>query len=116
MRGVSLLKMALAVALLGVAGAWPVRAGDAEAGRALVKSWRCVDCHGLSGNDRSATGQANPMLAGQPEAFLVMRLKQYKSGLYDEVLKYPTMIELAKALTDRQIEDLAAWYSSQKRY
>lgn len=84
-------------------------------GKALIKSWGCTQCHGLTGNDRSAQEFPVPMLAGQPADFLVRRLKQYKTvDLDDPVWRRKT--RLTQGLSERDMADIAAYYEAQKRY
>lgn len=82
-------------------------AGDAAAGAEKAKTV-CAACHGADG-----TGAPNfpdyPRLAGQHEDYLVQALKQYKSG----ARKNPIMGGMAQPLTAKDIEDVAAWFSSQ---
>ena len=81
-------------------------AGDAAAGKS--KSAVCGACHGPDGNS------SNPMwpnLAGQHAAYLVKQLKDFKSG----ARKDPVMAPMASPLSDQDMENLAAYYTSQKQ-
>lgn len=81
-------------------------AGDAAAGKS--KSVVCAACHGADGNS------ANPMwphLAGQHAPYLVKQMKDFKSG----ARKDPVMAPMAKPLSDQDIENLAAYFASQKQ-
>lgn len=49
-----------------------------------------------------------PHLAGQPAIYIVEQLKNYRSGKRQNEV----MSVMAKPLTDREIDDLAAWYES----
>lgn len=89
---------------LGLAGNVQA-AGDAEAGKAA--SATCAACHGADGNSTIPT---NPKLAGQYESYLVHALKAYRSG--DR--KNAIMSGFAAGLSDQDIEDLAAYFSSQE--
>ena len=79
--------------------------GDAAAGQA--KSALCATCHGADGNSQLSI---NPKLAGQNASYLVKQLKDYKSGARVN----PTMTAMVAALTDQDVRDIAAWYSSQQ--
>ena len=79
--------------------------GDAAAGQA--KSALCATCHGADGNSQLSI---NPKLAGQNASYLVKQLKDYKSGARAN----PTMTAMVAALTDQDVLDIAAWYSSQQ--
>jgi len=92
--------MVLALAM-GVAQA----AGDAKAGQ--TKSAVCAACHGMDGN---SNGPEWPSLAGQHETYIVKQLKAFKSGQRSN----PLMTPQAQALNDQDMEDVAAYFSSQK--
>lgn len=81
----------------------PAAGGDRTAGRAHAEA--CVQCHGANGI--SVLPNA-PNLAGQPEVYLVEQLRQFRSGRRPSEV----MGVIAKPLTDRDIDDLAAWYSA----
>lgn len=82
----------------------PALAGDADAGK--KKSQTCVACHGADGN---SVAPDFPKIAGQHYDYLLKALQDYKSG----ARKSPIMAPLVANLTQRDIEDLAAWFSSQ---
>jgi cytochrome c553 len=81
----------------------PAVAGDRAAGRTRAEA--CVQCHGANGI--SVLPNA-PSLAGQPEVYLVEQLRQFRSGRRPSEV----MGVIAKPLSDRDIDDLAAWYSA----
>ncbi|MFT4990982.1 MAG: cytochrome c553 [Polaromonas sp.] len=67
----------------------------------------CALCHGANG---LATLPNAPNLAGQQAFYLTEQLNNYRSGKRQhEVMGY-----VAKNLTDVEITQLAAWYSSIK--
>jgi cytochrome c553 len=68
---------------------------------------RCDRCHGLNGN---STDPRLPMLASQRVDYLEKVLHDYKTG----ARKSPQMAPMAEALTDQDIEGLAAHYALQK--
>ncbi|MFK7863371.1 MAG: cytochrome c [Pseudohongiellaceae bacterium] len=78
--------------------------GDAAAGQA--KSALCATCHGADGNSALSI---NPKLAGQSAKYIVKQLNDYKSGARVN----PTMSAMVGNLSDQDMEDIAAWYSSQ---
>ncbi len=80
------------------------QAGDAKNGEAL--STTCAACHGADGN---SVWDTNPKLAGQYESYLVQALKSYRSGDRQN----PIMMGFAAALSDQDIEDLAAYFAKQ---
>jgi cytochrome c553 len=80
-------------------------AADPDAGKR--KSQTCVACHGPDGNSPAPDF---PKIAGQHYDYLLKALKDYKSG----ARKSPIMAPLVANLTQRDMEDLAAFYSSQR--
>ncbi len=80
-------------------------AGNAAAGK--VKSKVCQSCHGVDGN---SSNPDFPRLAGQYPDYIVHALKQYKSG----ARKNAIMNTFASTLSTRDMEDIAAYFSSQK--
>jgi cytochrome c553 len=96
--------VALALAAAFTLAAAPSSASaDAAAGR--TKAQMCATCHGANG---LAVAPNTPHLAGQPEPYLVEQLKAYRSGKR----AHEVMDVVAKALTDADIADLAAWFAS----
>jgi cytochrome c553 len=95
----------VALAILGLGMVGVAQAGDAAAGKA--KSATCVGCHGADG---IGTTDLNPNLAGQKEAYIVKSVKAYRDG----ARKDPMMNAMAKPLSDADIDNLAAYFSSLK--
>ena len=79
--------------------------GNVQAGRA--KAVQCQTCHGLDGKSKLPEA---PHLAGQVEQYLVKALKDYKTGARKDEM----MTMMAKPLSDADIANLAAFYSSLK--
>ncbi len=100
-----LLAAALLTGALAFSGAPVNAAGKAEAG--AQKALFCSGCHGSDGN---MTHTGTPRLAGQSEAALVAKLKLYKSN---QKMYHPMMAFLTGGLTERDIQDLAAFYAKQ---
>ena len=78
-------------------------AGDVSAGR--QKALMCQTCHGLDGKAKIPEA---PNLAGQNELYLVKALKDYRSG----ARKNDMMSLVAPTLKDKDVDDLAAYYSA----
>jgi cytochrome c553 len=93
----------LALALAGAAHA----GGNAAAGKEKAAQV-CAACHGADGAKPSTPDQ--PILAGQHADYLVRALSDYKNGRRTN----PIMKGFAAALSKKDIEDLAAWFASQK--
>ncbi len=79
--------------------------GDVAAGK--QKAQVCAACHGVDGN---STTPAWPKLAGQHESYLIKQLMDFKAGNRENAQMAPMVANL----TDQDIEDLAAWFASQK--
>jgi cytochrome c553 len=94
----------LAAVLFGLASA-AATAGNPEAGK--EKSRTCAACHGPDGNSAAADF---PKLAGQHYDYLIKALNDYKGGKRKNAIMAPQ----AAPLNPRDIEDLAAYYSSQQ--
>jgi cytochrome c553 len=82
----------------------PAAAGDAAAGKAKIGV--CMACHGQSGK---GTTPDYPNIGGQSEKYLVSALKAYKSGARNN----PIMKPMVAALSDVDLENVAAYYASQ---
>ena len=79
--------------------------GDAEVGK--KKSTPCAACHGANGVSASPDF---PNLAGQYEDYLAKALSHYKNGKR----KNPIMQAQVANLTEKDMSDLAAYFSHQK--
>ncbi len=93
-----------AVALLATVPPVALAAGTAEAGKA--KSTVCAACHGQNGNSANPEW---PNLAGQHAAYIIAQLQYFKSGQRQNAL----MSSQAMGLSEQDMKDLAAYYSSQ---
>lgn len=78
-------------------------AGDVEAGKA--KSAVCAACHGGAGISPTPIW---PNLAGQKEQYLIAQLKAFKDG----TRKNAQMAPMVAGLSDEDMANLAAYYSS----
>ena len=78
--------------------------GSAEAGQ--TKAGVCVACHGADGN---SVNPEWPSLAGQHASYIVSQLQAYKDGTRQNALMSPQ----AMVLSEEDMQDLAAWFSSQ---
>ncbi len=93
--------VALATGLTGIVHA----AGDVDAGK--TKAVTCVACHGPDGNSIAPNF---PNLAGQSESFLYKQLKDFKAGKRKDA----TMDAMILPLDDQAMQDISAFYASQK--
>jgi cytochrome c553 len=79
--------------------------GNAEAGKA--KAAVCAACHGPDGNSINPEW---PRLAGQEPSYILKQLHDFQAGRRSNELMSP----MAKPLSAQDMEDLAAYFSSQK--
>ncbi len=78
--------------------------GDAQAGKQHAAA--CAGCHGENGN---SIVPSFPKLAGQHTSYLSKQLRAFKDGTRNA----PMMAPLAQGLSDKDIADLAKFYSVQ---
>jgi cytochrome c553 len=78
--------------------------GNVEDGKHLAAK-ACAECHGSAGVSPNATW---PSLAGFSAAYLVRTTTAYKTGDQQDVAMTP----LAKKLSDKDIQDVSAYYAS----
>lgn len=79
--------------------------GDKEAGK--EKAIPCQICHGKGGR---STNPLYPVLAGQHAQYIIKQLKAFKAG----TRKDPIMNGMAEPLTDADMDDLAAFFQSNR--
>ena len=92
----------LAASLMLAFGAASAK-GDAAAGK--TKSAACAACHGTDGNGIAPN---YPALAGQYQDYIEQVLHEYKNGQRTNAI----MNGMAAPLSDQDIDDLAAYFSS----
>ena len=68
----------------------------------------CAACHGAEGN-KPITPET-PRLGGQQYGYLVQALNDYRKGTRDN----PVMSAMAKPLTEKEIRELAEYFSRQQ--
>jgi len=79
----------------------------ADPSRGAAKAAACAACHGTPERPPLA---GMPTLAGQLEQFLVLQMFLFREGLRD----VPLMAGTLKGYTDRDFEDVAAYFAGQK--
>lgn len=87
-----------------------VSASGASEGSALIEAGRakaavCMACHGVEG---ISNNDLWPNLAGQKRGYLAKATRDYRDGKREDVMMSP----MAKPLTDQDIEEISAFYSS----
>lgn len=100
-------RILVAVAMATILGwsATAVAAPDLEAAKKKAQEV-CAACHGLDGISPVADF---PKLAGQYPDYLAKALRDYKSG----ARKNAVMAGFAQGLTQKDIDNLSAYYASQ---
>ena len=102
--------MLSAIAMALVAGLTLSRAvlaeGDAKAGQ--VKAIPCMGCHAIPGYSNVYPTYHVPRVGGQHADYIVMALKAYREGQRS----HPTMRAQASSLSDQDMADIAAYFSS----
>ena len=84
---------------------------DPAKGKAIAETV-CVACHGADGNSPAA---ANPSLAGQGADYLYKQLSNFKSVDGKPAARNNAIMGgMVAALSDEDMRNLAAWFSSQK--
>ncbi len=96
------------VAALAFTVASIAQAADPVAGGEKAKTV-CAVCHGPDGNG-VPTFPDYPKLAGQHQDYLLRALREYQSGGRKNAIMAP----MAQALTLKEMDDLAAFFASQK--
>ena len=90
-------------AMLAFASTQLLASGSIENGK--QKAATCFACHGADGN---SVDPQYPRLAGQYNLYLQQVLREYKDGQRGN----PIMKGMVATLSDQDIEDVAAYFSS----
>ena len=104
--------LALLVLAAFAASATPAAAaevvGNPKAAPAKIEN--CIGCHGIP-HYKTAYPEVYqaPMIGGQSAKYIESALKAYRKG--DR--KHPSMVGIAKSLSDQDIADVAAYYAQQ---
>ena len=98
-----MLKLFIGITLTCLVGS-AMADGDAGRGKDMVAV--CAACHGQDGNSPAG---AFPSLAGQNSRYLVKQMQEIKSGERAS----PLMTGLLDAMSDQDLEDIAAHYGGQ---
>ncbi len=97
--------MRIALFCAAVFAVAPLAVSAQDAGRNLAAS--CAMCHGTTGH--SVGG--NEPLAGMPKDELERKFREFRSGARPAT----AMHQISKGYTDRQIEQIAAFFAAQKK-
>ncbi len=100
-------KWLVSVSILVAVASYGVQAaGDSAQGK--TKSATCLACHGPDGNSPNPIW---PKLADQHSSYIIQQLKDFKAGHRKNDLMAP----MVAPLSEQDMEDLAAYFSSQKQ-
>lgn len=80
--------------------------GDPDNGKLLA--YTCTGCHGIPGYMNAYPSYHVPKIGGQNYEYLVLALKAYRAG----ERSHGTMNAQAAAMSDQDIEDIAAYFVS----
>ena len=97
---------AFAALIAAVVGTVPALAADPAAGKKVAQG-TCAVCHGVDGIAKNPDA---PHLAAENVEYLMRQLKAFKAG----ERKHEQMSIIAQGLSDEQMANVAAWYSSIK--
>lgn len=89
--------------------------GDPLAGKLKSEDERCQECHGHDGNAQDIEdGVGNigkyPRLAGQLPSYILKQMRDFRNG----VRSNDTMLVMARSVSDKDVADIAAYFSGQK--
>jgi cytochrome c553 len=105
----TLVVVGLSVHSIAAAQSAPDPVGDAARGH--LKAATCLGCHSIPGYkaDFPAVYRV-PMIGGQNAQYIENALKAYRKG----ERRFPSMMATARSLSDQDIADVAAYFSSQR--
>ncbi len=101
------LALLVLAAFAGTAAAAEV-VGNPKAAASKIEM--CIGCHGIP-HYKTAFPEVYqvPMIGGQSAKYIESALKAYRKG--DR--KHPSMLNIAKSMSDQDIADVAAYYAAQ---
>lgn len=95
----------------------PSLTGEHDAGEKIARDGvadeaipSCLSCHGENAAERY------PRLAGQPQRYLALQLRLFRSGVRANTGQARTMAAIAKRMSDRQIEQVSAYFGSLRSF
>ncbi|GGP23044.1 c-type cytochrome [Silvimonas iriomotensis] len=106
MRGAPVAALLAALTLMSTGGQAATTKADPAKGKEIVDKV-CAACHGADGN---SVIPANPSLAGQHPEYIYKQLTEFKS----QKRKNPVMLGMAATLSDADMHNVAAYFSTQK--
>ncbi|MDH5204303.1 MAG: c-type cytochrome [Hylemonella sp.] len=98
----------LALVLISVVALPAVAQQSASTLHARGLAATCANCHGTDG--RTTLGSAVPSLAGMPRDYMLKQLAAFRDGSRPATV----MHQLAKGLTEQQIDSVASYFATLK--
>lgn len=103
------LRGGLRLALLSLVLAAPAaQAVDGDAARGKVKATSCLGCHAIPSYSNTYPNYHVPKVGGQNPEYIISALLAYRGG----TRSHGTMNGNAESLSDQDIADIAAFFSS----
>jgi len=99
------LQLALVSMVFAVSAAQAV---EGDAGRGKVKATSCLGCHAIPSYTNTYPTYHVPKVGGQNQEYIISALLAYRSGTRE----HGTMNGNAESLSDQDIADIAAFFSS----
>ncbi len=97
-------------AALAAAAAPAAAADDLASLRTAALAATCANCHGTAG--QAVEGSKVPALAGMPRDNFLAQMKDFRG---ENSRKATVMHQIARGFNEAQIEQLAAYFATQKR-
>jgi len=101
------MKQSLIIASLFITALVTINISAADSAAGKNKAVVCGSCHGTDGNSNADMW---PSLAGQSAGYLAKQIKDFRDG----ARKDPSMTAMAANLSDADVDDIAAYFSSQE--
>jgi cytochrome c553 len=102
-------RVAIALATVLALGASASVFADGNAARGKILSYTCLGCHGIEDYRNAYPNYTVPRLGGQHADYIVAALKEYAA----DTRTHPTMHVQASTLSDQDMQDIAAYFSSE---
>jgi len=104
----SALALALTFGALGLSAAVQADAPAGDPARGQKVAYTCLGCHGIPDYRNAYPNYHVPKLGGQHVGYLVSALTEYRAG----ARLHPTMRGQASSVSEQDIRDVAAYFSS----
>lgn len=102
-------RVAIALATVLALGASASVFADGDAARGKILAYTCLGCHGIEDYRNAYPNYTVPRLGGQHADYIIAALKEYAA----DTRTHPTMHVQASTLSDQDMQDIAAYFSSE---